>query len=427
MFSLTRAPLIAITFSLLSTAAYSAPGTLAFTGARIIDGTENPVIENGVLISIDGKISAVGAADNISIPNDAQIIDLAGKTVMPGMINTHGHVGQVLGLESGHYGRGNVLRQLGLYARYGITMINSLGDDEYEGFEIRNDQDPLYINHSRLMVAGPVLAPTTVEQAILAVNGVADQNANFIKIRVDDNLGRTSKMPPEIYQAVADQSEERGIPLAVHMYSLADAKATLAAGADFIAHSVRDEEVDQAFIDDLKSSQVCYTPTLTRELSTFVYESEPDFFSDPFFSKEVDPEIIATLLSPQRQVRVRDSESAQHYKNSALPMAMRNLKKLSDAGVSVVMGTDSGPAARFQGYFEHLEMGMMVEAGMSPMEVIRSATGVAAQCLGLDYLGTLEAGKWTDFVVMDRNPLDDIANTKSLSEVWIAGNLVPTE
>lgn len=427
MFSLTRAPLIAITFSLLSTAAYSAPGTLAFTGARIIDGTENPVIENGVLISIDGKISAVGAADNISIPNDAQIIDLAGKTVMPGMINTHGHVGQVLGLESGHYGRGNVLRQLGLYARYGITMINSLGDDEYEGFEIRNDQDPLYINHSRLMVAGPVLAPTTVEQAILAVNGVADQNANFIKIRVDDNLGRTSKMPPEIYQAVADQSEERGIPLAVHMYSLADAKATLAAGADFIAHSVRDEEVDQAFIDDLKSSQVCYTPTLTRELSTFVYESEPDFFSDPFFSKEVDPEIIATLLSPQRQARVRDSESAQHYKNSALPMAMRNLKKLSDAGVSVVMGTDSGPAARFQGYFEHLEMGMMVEAGMSPMEVIRSATGVAAQCLGLDYLGTLEAGKWTDFVVMDRNPLDDIANTKSLSEVWIAGNLVPTE
>jgi len=427
MFSLTRAPLIAITFSLLSTAAYSAPGTLAFTGARIIDGTENPVIENGVLISIDGKISAVGAADNISIPNDAQIIDLAGKTVMPGMINTHGHVGQVLGLESGHYGRGNVLRQLALYARYGITMINSLGDDEYEGFEIRNDQDPLYINHSRLMVAGPVLAPTTVEQAILAVNGVADQNANFIKIRVDDNLGRTSKMPPEIYQAVADQSDERGIPLAVHMYSLADAKATLAAGADFIAHSVRDEEVDQAFIDDLKSSQVCYTPTLTRELSTFVYESEPDFFSDPFFSKEVDPEIIATLLSPQRQARVRDSESAQHYKNSALPMAMRNLKKLSDAGVSVVMGTDSGPAARFQGYFEHLEMGMMVEAGMSPMEVIRSATGVAAQCLGLDYLGTLEAGKWTDFVVMDRNPLDDIANTKSLSEVWIAGNLVPTE
>ena len=427
MFSLTRAPLIAITFSLLSTTAYSAPGTLAFTGARIIDGTQNPVIENGVLISIDGKISAVGAAQSISIPSDAQIINLDGKTVMPGLINTHGHVGQVLGLESGHYGRGNVLRQLALYARYGVTMINSLGDDEYEGFEIRNDQDPLYINHSRLMVAGPVLSPTTVEQAIVAVNGVADQNANFIKIRVDDNLGRTAKMAPEIYQAIAEQSGERGIPLAVHMYSLEDAKTTLAAGADFIAHSVRDQEVDQAFIDSLKSSQVCYTPTLTRELSTFVYESEPDFFSDPFFNKEVDPEIIATLLSPQRQQRVRDSESAQHYKNSALPMAMRNLKKLSDAGVSVVMGTDSGPAARFQGYFEHLEMGMMVEAGMSPIEVIRSATGVAAQCLGLDYLGTLEEGKWADFVVMDRNPLDDITNTKSLSEVWIAGNLVPTE
>ncbi len=425
MFSIIRAPFFAISLSLLSAAAYGVPGTIAFTGARIIDGTEMPAIENGVLISIDGRITSVGPAASVTIPDDAEIVDLQGKTIIPGLINTHGHVGQVLGLESGHYDRGNVLRQLALYARYGITMVNSLGDDEYEGFQIRNDLNPYSLNYSRLMVAGPVLAPATIEQAVRAVNGVADQNADFIKIRVDDNLGRTAKMPSEIYQTIADESQERGIPLAVHAYNLEDAKATLAAGADFIAHSVRDQEVDQEFIDALIDNQVCYTPTLTREVSTFVYESEPEFFSDPFFTQEVDAEIMTTLRSPERQTRVRNSETAQHYKNHALPMAMRNLKTLADAGVNVVMGTDSGPAARFQGYFEHLEMRMMVDAGMSPLEVIRSATSVAAQCLGLEELGTLEEGKWADIVVLDRNPLDDIDNTKSLSDVWIAGNRVP--
>lgn len=411
--------------TMLSAHSLAGEGTLAFIGARIIDGTGAAPIENGVLVSTDGRIVAVGTAASVNIPDDAQRIDVSGKTLIPGLINTHGHVGGVLGLESGHYDRGNLLRQLALYARYGITTVNSLGDDEYEGFAIRNEQNPVFLDHSRLLVAGPILAPKTAAEAVRAVNGVADQNANFIKIRVDDNLGRTAKMAPEIYQVIADESEKRGVPLAVHLYNLVDAKGVLAAGADFIAHSVRDSEVDQELIDALKSRDVCYTPTLTRELSTFVYESEPDFFSDPYFLKEVDPAILDTLREPDRQQRMHDSDSAQTYKNEALPMAMHNLKILSDAGIHIAMGTDSGPAARFQGYFEHLEMSMMVEAGMTPMQVIKSATSAAASCIGMNYIGSLQEGNWADVVVLDRNPLDDINNTKSVSQVWIAGNLVP--
>ena len=287
----TRA-LLALTIScltgtFLTSTAHAGAGTLAFVGGRIIDGTGSATIENGVIVSTDGRIVAVGPAASTPIPDGAQQIDVSGKTLIPGLINTHGHVGGVLGLETGHYDRGNVLRQLALYARYGITTVNSLGDDEYEGFEIRNEQNPVFIDHSRLMVAGPVLAPATPEEAVRAVNGVADQSANFIKIRVDDNLGRSTSMAPEIYQTISDEAEKRGLPLAVHIYNLADAKNTLAAGADFIAHSVRDQAVDGEFIEGLKSADVCYTPTLTRELSTFVYESEPAFFSDPFFLKDV--------------------------------------------------------------------------------------------------------------------------------------------
>ncbi|MDP1930073.1 MAG: amidohydrolase family protein [Gammaproteobacteria bacterium] len=418
--------LLALAITCLSTPAIAGEGTVAFVGGRIIDGTGSAPVDNGVIISTDGRIVAVGPAASTPIPEGARQINVGGKTLIPGLINTHGHVGGVLGLESGHYNRGNVLRQLELYARYGITTVNSLGDDEFEGFEIRNEQNPVYINHSRLMVAGPVLAPATTAEAVRAVNGVADQSANFIKIRVDDNLGRSAKMAPEIYQTISDEAEKRGLPLAVHIYNLEDAKATLAAGADFIAHSVRDTAVDAEFIDGLKAADVCYSPTLTRELSTFVYESEPAFFSDPFFLKDVDPAVVATLREPERQQRMRDNPGAQHYKNIALPNAMSNLKLLSDAGVKIAMGTDSGPAARFQGYFEHLEMSMMVDAGMSPMQVLYSATGGAAECLGLNYLGTLEAGKWADIVVLDADPLADINNTKSVNQVWIAGNLVPT-
>jgi len=419
--------LLALAVASLSTVSGAAEGTLAFIGARIIDGSGAPPLENGVLISTDGRIVAVGPAATTTIPDDAQRIDVTGKTLIPGLINTHGHVGDVLGLENGHYDRGNVLRQLALYARYGITTVNSLGDDEYEGFEIRNDQNPLYLDHARLLVAGPVLAPGTIEQAVRAVNGVADQSANYIKIRVDDNLGRSEKMAPEIYRTIADEADKRGIPLAVHIYNLEDAKATLAAGADFIAHSVRDTVVDAEFIQAMNDRDVCYSPTLTRELSTFVYESEPEFFSDPFFLMGVDPAVITTLRDPSRQRSMRESPSAQHYKNHALPMAMRNLKSLSEGGVKIAMGTDSGPIARFQGYFEHLEMRMMVEAGMSPMQVLQSATGTAAECMGLNYLGTLEPGKWADVLVLERNPLEDINNTKSLSQVWIAGNLISSE
>jgi imidazolonepropionase-like amidohydrolase len=121
---------------------------------------------------------------------------------------------------------------------------------------------------------------------------------------------------------------------------------------------------------------------------------------------------------------MRASKSAQQYK-VALEVAKRNLKKLSDAGVPIAMGTDTGPTGRFQGYFELMEIEMMVKAGLTPRQALAASTRDAARCMKLDReLGTIEPGKWADMVVLDANPLTDIANVRRIASVWIAGNQV---
>ena len=161
-----------------------------------------------------------------------------------------------------------------------------------------------------------------------------------------------------------------------------------------------------------------------REVSTFVYEERPDWFDDPFFTRDADPAVLAALEAPEYQERIRNSQSAQTYKTQ-LEVAKQNLKLLSDAGIRIAMGTDTGPAARFQGYFEHGELGLMVDSGLTPMQAIVASTGDAATCMGLDSLGTLSAGKWADFVVFAGNPANNIADSHTVESVWIAGNTVP--
>jgi len=397
--------------------------TKAFVGARIFDGTGKAAIENGTIVVQDGKVTAIGPASRVKAPKDAQTITLTGKTITPGLINTHGHVSDVEGRKTGSTEEG-VARQLALFARYGITTVFSLGGEEEAAFKLRDAQKTPSLNRARIYVGGPVVVAKTADEARQMVDKVADMKPDYIKIRVDDNLGTGQKMPPEVYRAVIDQAHKRDLRVYVHFFYLDDAKDLVRSGADLLAHSVRDKPVDDEFIALVKKRNLAYCPTLTRELSTFVYEDVPAFFQDPFFLKEANPQVIATLKEPARQDAMRKSKSAQGYK-AALPTAQRNVKKLSDSGVTVIMGTDSGAtAARFEGYFEHVEMKMMADSGMSPKDILVSATGAAARAMKVNDIGTLEKGKWADLVVYDKNPLDDINNTKTISAVYVAGNEV---
>jgi imidazolonepropionase-like amidohydrolase len=369
-------------------------------------------------------VESVGSAATMHRPDNAQIIDLAGKFIIPGLISTHVHISDVQGISPPAYTDENTLRQLRVFARYGVTTVWSLGGEREPAFRARGSQNVSSLDRSRIYLAGEVIVGKTPQEARQMVAKVAANKPDVIKIRVDDNLGATTKMPAEVYRAVIDEAHRLGIRVAAHIFYLDDAKDLLRAGVDFIAHSVRDREIDEEFISLMNKRDIPYCPTLTRELSTFVYESTPEFFSDPFFLQEADRNVIQQLREPARQEAIRKSKSAQSYK-AALSIAQRNLKKAGDAGLLIVMGTDSGAFPnRFQGYFEHLEMEMMSESGLTPRQILRAATGDAARAMKIEDIGNLVKGAWADLVVLDKDPLTDIRNTRSIDSIWIAGNRV---
>ena len=399
----------------------------AFTGITLIDGTGAAPIRNAVLVVRGGRVAAAGPAASTPVPEGASRLDLSGRFVMPGLVNAHGHVGSTIGLQASPdgYTEPNLRRQLDLYGRYGVTTVVSLGDDREAGFKLRDANDEAGLNRSRLYVAGPVISAKTPDEARAAVDAAARLAPDWIKIRVDDNLGTTAKMTPEVYRAIIARAHERKLRVAAHIFYLADAKDLLRAGVDYLAHSIRDADVDRETIDLMTARGVCLCPTLMREVSTFVYESRPAFFDDPSFKRYADPAVVAALEDPARQAGVAKSASAQRYK-TALQVAKRNLRALHAAGVGIAAGTDTGPPARFQGYFEHLELEHMVDAGLTPAQVLVSATSGAARCVGLaDRVGTLKPNQYADFVVLARDPLADIRNTRSVESVWIAGNRIP--
>ncbi|MEZ5293954.1 MAG: amidohydrolase family protein [Vicinamibacterales bacterium] len=422
-----RQTALALAALLLAASAASAQVT-AFVGGRVIDGTGR-VIERGTVVVRDGVITAAGPAADVRVPDGATRVDLAGKTLMPGLVNAHGHLSPVDGFSTGQqfYTRDNLVRQLRAYATYGVTTVFSLGDDGDDAFALRAEQSAGPPGRSRVFVAGPIVYTDTAEEARAATDAVIAKKPDLVKIRIDDNLGTTKKMPEAAWRATLERATAAKLPLAVHIFYLADAKAVAEAGAHFIAHSVRDLPVDDAFLAAMRKTNACYSPTLMREVSTYVYESTPPWANDPFFRRGYGAGIAAMVADAARQAKFRASPGwaqGQKYK-AGLEVAKANLKRVSDAGIRVAFGTDTGPAGRFQGFFEHLELELMVQSGLTPMQALVAATGNAAACWNEQgRLGTIAPGAAADLLVLDANPLDDIANTRRLNAVYIGGRRV---
>jgi len=391
--------------------------TLAFTGASIWDGSGRGIIEDGVLLVRDGRVVEVGTG---APPPGTKAVALDGMWIVPGIINSHGHVSGRWAPDDVHDPADRAAGDLELYRRYGITTVVSLGDEPQEAFALRDSQDEPGLDRARIFVAGPVVADKVPHEAAAQAARNAAAGVDWLKIRVDDNLGTAQKMPWPPVEAVLAIGDDTGIPVATHIFYYEDAMRLIESGSGLIAHSVRDRAVDEAFFDAIKTAGICYVPTLVREVSTFVYAERPSFFDDPFFLEGAKRSEMERLTHPDYMAGIAASAAAEGYR-LALAQAKENLAMLQEAGVPIAFGTDSGPPGRFPGYFEHMEFGLMSDAGLTPEEILLSATSVAADCMGLSDLGSLEVGKWADFLVLRENPLADIAAMRSLDHVYIAG------
>jgi len=340
----------------------------AYTGLTLWNGTGTEAIQNVTLVVDGGRVVSVVSPD-AELPQVANTVSLAGKFVIPGLVEAHAHVSGAWAPDDVTSPEDRVREDLLLYARYGVTTVNSLGDDA-NVLAVRNAATPTD-PRARLLAAGPVIAGNDPAAARTEALRNADDRVDWLKLRVDDNLGASAKMPWDAVSAVMDVGRERNIGVATHLFYLEDAKRLLELGTGMLAHSVRDTDVDAAFITSIRESGICYVPTLVREVSTFVYGERPDWFDDPFFLEHADMAEVARVSAPAFMATTAASASGAAYR-VGLVQAQRNLKVLSDAGIPIAMGTDAGPAGRFPGYFEHEELQLMVDAGLTPAQALRA-------------------------------------------------------
>jgi imidazolonepropionase-like amidohydrolase len=422
--------------------AQTKPRPVVLKGARLIDGTGGAAIENSVLVIEGDHVVAAGRAGAVSIPKDADVKDVGGKTIMPALINLHGHLGlSTNGADvAPAYTQENVVRQLNKYLSYGVATVASFGQDEDEIYQVRDAQHAGNVSGARLFTGGHGFLeytgraypkdhryrPQTPDEARADVRELAAHHPDYVKMWVDDGLGHGVKTKPEIYQAIIDEAHKQNIRVFAHEYYLGDAKALLAAGIDGFAHSIRDQAVDNDLMLTMKARNVFLIPTLVRDEVLFAYADNLKWLNDPFFVRGYAPEAMTYVRSPEVTEKAGKDPDIAKYR-AGLEMAKKNLKTLSDNGVKIAFGTDSGIPTRFPGYFEHRELQLMVEAGLTPMQAIVAATRTNADILGgAKEFGTLQAGMRADFLVLDGNPLQDIHNTEKLSAVWQSGKIVPS-
>jgi imidazolonepropionase-like amidohydrolase len=416
--------------------------TTALRGSRVIDGTGGAPIDDATVVIRDGRIIAIGPSAATPVPSDAQVVDYTGKTIIPGLISAHSHVGIFVGLKAApeNYSRDLILRQLKQLEAYGVTTVMALGLNGPLFYELRPelhagrlpgadlfgaDQGVGAVGGQPAAAVVPVgenqiSRPDTVERARDSVRQMAARKTDMVKIWLDSGGGLMPKIPPEVYSAVIDEAHRNGLRVAAHIYDLDDAKVIVRAGVDVIAHGVRDKAVDPEFIDMMKAGSVWYISTIVLDYTGYVFAEQPSWMQEPFLQRALHPAVRAQFDDPAYRERTLALPATAKSKAAVLT-SKQNLKALHDAGVQIAFGSDSGVGLRIPGVAEHLELALMVEAGLTPMQAINNATSKAAALLKLDDRGVLAAGKLADLVVLEGDPTADISNSRKIHAVWHRG------
>jgi imidazolonepropionase-like amidohydrolase len=389
----------AATFAILSAVASPASAQLtAYEGARLIVG-DGTVIENGTIVVDGQRIAQAGA--NVSVPAGATRVSLAGKTVMPMIVDTHVHLSPT---------RERMVLDLKRRAYYGVSAALSMGADLYDMLPIRNENIPgaaRFLSAGRgitMPEPGRMTAPHWIQteaEAVKAVKELVDRKVDIVKIWVDDWRGKYKKLTPEIYGAIIKEAHANGLRVSAHIFEMEDAKGLMRAGLDSFAHGVRDKDIDDETVAMFKQRP---NLVLIPNLPERGVKLDLNWLRAGMPAEAVDNLEKTNVDNPQLQ--------------AFFGIQARNLARLNKEGVRIVVGTDGN-----RPWGAHLEMEDMVIAGMTPAQVIVAATRNGAEFLKLD-TGTLAAGKSADFIVLDANPLDDITNTRKISAVVLRGAAV---
>jgi imidazolonepropionase-like amidohydrolase len=413
---------------------------VVYEGARLIVGDGSAAIENDRFVVQDGHITAIGRT--INAPAGATHVNLAGKTVMPAMINVHVHIGYEKYTSWGaqNYTAENVLDHLQREAFYGTAVTQSVGSSPLEAsLQFQRDQQAGKFRPASRFFFIPGYAPpnggpdevlreatnalhainevSTAQEARASVQKMASLGIKAVKIWVDDRRGTYPKMTPEVYNAIIDESHKHGMLVHAHATTLADQKAVVRAGADVLVHLVQSEKLDDEYLALLMEKKPYWATVISLGDPTAVCEH------DPFFEQAMPATVIAKIRATTVRRPLAPS-CGPPAPNAATREAIiqYNFPRMIAAGARVVLGTDTGiePGHTF-GSGEHVEMARWVQLGLTPLQAITAATQRPAELLGLKDMGTLAVGRRADFIVLDANPLDDIRNTRRISSVYLDG------
>ena len=429
----------------LGAVAQAQTDTFVLQDVRLIDGTGKPARDHVSIVIAKGRITKISSGN--ATLRGATILKLSGKTVMPGIINGHGHLGLTSGttVSPDNFTRETIEKQLSQYQRYGVTTMISLGMNKDALYQLIKQQEEGTVDGATALTAdrgmgvpdgvppvkvGPdqVYRPATPEQARQDVREMAARHPSLIKMWVDTNLNKLPAPNPAVYGAAIDEAHKLQMRVAAHVFYLADAKHLLADHVDILAHSIRDMPIDAGTVDAIKNGGVYYIPTLQLEESFFGYADHPAWMDTQFFHDAANDDLWKQLNSDAYKQKVKDDPTTPVHRK-ALETASSNLKLLHDAGVHVAFGTDSGANPfRIAGFAEHRELQLMVAAGLTPLQAIQCATQETARMLGIDkQTGTAETGNYADLLVLDADPSSNIENTEKIAMVFHRGKKVKGE
>ncbi len=417
------------------TANLQTPEVKVITGATLINPTSAAPVPNAVIVITGLRITQAGPAATVKAPAGAEVIDARGKFVMPGLADMHNHLD-----DGGLNFQQNSVANLGRLLAAGITTVFNPNVPEGDFTKLKAAAAADASQYPRFFGTGPSITvegdtlgsqspkPKTPDEARAVVQKLKVLNVDAIKTQRDDFGWASTRlnqlMNPDVLQALVDEAHRLGLKVYVHAPQLPRAKEALKAGVDGLLHGIIDEAIDADFIDAMKRNNAIYIPTLgmfedVADVSAWAMRQAP--YWDQLGLQPAGLYQTYTGTGQGTQL-FRSLLNNTAFTKQRLPVLRSNLKKVADAGIPIVMGTDTGFFGVLMGVATPLEMELMVEAGLKPVDVIRAATINAARMIGREKdLGSVEAGKLADLLILDANPLDNIGAVRWIHRVVKGG------